>query len=165
MIVSRLDKLLVTLIATEIAGGAFGRRQFSAASTSASGNASASQNKSSAEAVALEDLRKGKRRSRPRRRSWPSFGASARPSNRLLPAPRPRDHYVEIRRSPPSDTQITAQEKAASDATLARAAAEKVLQDAARDQALTQANSAQTTTTGTATGGGAIGGRRGRNLC
>ena len=59
VIVSRVDKLLVTLIATEIAGGAFGR-QFSAASTAASGNAAASQVKSSAEAVtkALDDLKK-----------------------------------------------------------------------------------------------------------
>lgn len=161
VIVSRLDKLLVTLIATEIAGGAFGR-QFSAASTDASGNSSASQIKSSAAAVAkaLDDQKKATETESAEQVKLADLRGQRTAKQQELAGATPERTTALNQEIAALDTQITAQEKVAADASAARIAADKALQEAARDQALTQAVSAQTTATGTATGGGGIGGRK-----
>ena len=157
VIVSRLDKLLVTLIATEIAGGAFGR-QFSAASTDASGNSSASQIKSSAAAVAkaLDEQKKATETESAEQVKLADLRGQRTAKQQELAGATPERTTALNQEIAALDTQITAQEKVAADASAARIAADKALQEAARDQALTQAVSAQTTATGTATGGGGI---------
>ena len=158
VIVSRVDKLLVTLIATEIAGGAFGR-QFSAASTAASGDAAASQVKSSAEAVtkALDDLKKKTEAEATEKAKLADLQGQRTAKQQALAGATAEQTTTLNAQIEALDTQITAQEKTATDATLARAEAEKALQTAASDLSLTQATSAQTTATGTSTGGGQIG--------